>query len=88
MIKGTALAAGIGALSLFSTQADARCGYVPPVGARNFSAFFYQSPGGVGRPGYPSRIYGYRHARVQAAEPYPHACGSGRHWNGKRCFER
>jgi hypothetical protein len=88
MIKGTALAAGIAALSLFSTQADARCGYVPPAGARNFSAFFYQSPGGVGRPGYPSRIYGYRHARVQAAEPYPRACGSGRHWNGKRYFER
>lgn len=88
MIRVTALAAGIAALSLFSAQADAGCGYVPPAGARNFDAFFYQSPGGIGRPGYPARIYGYRHARVQPAEPYPHACGSGRQWNGKRCLER
>jgi hypothetical protein len=88
MIRLTTVAADLAALVLLTTQADARCGYVPPGGARNFDAFFYQSRGGVGRPAYPAQIYGYRHSRVRSAEPYPKACGSGREWNGKHCVER
>ena len=90
MIKRTAFAAtaAVAAVCLLPLAAQAHCRYFPPPIASNFDAYFYQSRGGIGRPGYPAGIYGRRHARVQAAEPYPHACGSDRTWNGKRCVER
>jgi hypothetical protein len=56
--------------------------------AQNFSAYYYQSPGGV-RPS-KGRSGGSRHAAAAAPAtiPYARSCGNGRTWDGTRCVRQ
>jgi hypothetical protein len=85
----TACAAVILALTAGSAGAGQyRCGhdrrpYHPPPPASDFSAYYYHSPGGLGRVRRAQRVYGYTHP--SAVVPYPQSCGTVRSWNGRRC---
>jgi hypothetical protein len=60
--------------------------YRPPSPASDFSAFYYQSPGGLRGAGRgAARVYAYASSDTV---PYPQSCGSGRAWNGERCVRR
>jgi hypothetical protein len=52
-----------------------------PGPAANFSAYYYQSPGGIRR----ARGYAHADAANAKAVPYPQSCGKGRVWRGDRC---
>jgi hypothetical protein len=52
----------------------------PPSPARNFDAYYYRSPGGIGRPARPSV---YNADRVSTRD-----CGPNRRWVEGRCIDR
>lgn len=54
--------------------------------ARNFSAYYYRSPGGIG-PARTARL-APRRAAATVVIPYAQSCGSGRTWDGTRCIRR
>jgi hypothetical protein len=64
-----------------------------PASARNvgpagsFSAYYYQSPGGVGRAKSAAAVVAPLATNVSTV-PYPRSCGAGRVWRGDRCVRQ
>jgi hypothetical protein len=67
-------------LSVAGISAAAATEYDPPSPARNFDAYYYRSPGGIGRPARPSV---YAADRVRARD-----CGPNRRLVEGRCVDR
>lgn len=54
--------------------------------AQNFSAYYYRSPGGIGRPSARHAVHGAMHAASTREIPYANSCGGARTWDGTRCI--
>jgi hypothetical protein len=81
------LLAAVTTFGFASSFAVAHAEYCPPSPARDFSASYYQSPGGVGRARYPAWVYGYVRRASDATLPSPRSCGGRRVWKAGRCVD-
>jgi hypothetical protein len=73
-------AAAAAFLSVAGVSAAAATEYDPSSPARNFDAYYYRSPGGIGRPARPS-VYDADHVRARD-------CGPNRRLAEGRCVDR
>jgi hypothetical protein len=76
----------VAVLALISGSIAAAARYHWPSPAANFSAYYYRSPGGLGRLSKTFTVY-QSDLDVGDSVPHPKSCGSGRTWNGERCVE-
>jgi hypothetical protein len=84
MRRSVLLAAAAALAGSAACVGSASARYAGPAGS--FSAYYYQSPGGVGRAKSASAV-----APVAAnlgTVPYPRSCGAGRVWRGDRCYRQ
>jgi hypothetical protein len=79
------LAAALAAICVSPAIAGTPRGLLWP--AQNFSAYYYRSPGGIGRPCPGPAFYAPKRRASASSVPYLQSCGGGRHWDGARCVE-
>jgi hypothetical protein len=79
------IVAVVAGLACGSVAATARYNWPSP--AQNFSACYYQSPGGIGRGRVVPGVYGGADVTTAKEVPHPQSCGSGRKWDGRRCVD-
>jgi hypothetical protein len=53
--------------------------------AADFMAYYYTSPGGLGRV--PLRYRIYHSSEISQPIPHPNSCGVGRTWDGQKCVK-
>ena len=75
--------AALGLALALTTGGTVAFAYVSDSPASNFSAYYYQSPGGLPRARSPSSSAGA--ADTKAPRYHRQSCGSGRVWKDDRC---